>query len=356
MSIIGLQRRLAPAGRIRIGEQVPTSGGKTRPSKLSAFRFTSSNRRAIEAVAALYGGEAAEWAGAPTEGQWEVCSESSEIPVVVPPERMAFSQAYEVWSGGGCKRRCDGQFDQISDGPCLCDPENRECKPYTRLSVMLAKLSGIGLWRLDTKGWFAAEELGGSFEIADMLSKSLGRSVLPGILRLEQRVTKKDGKTNKFAVPVLDFDVDMGALALGYTTTPSGEMVPVNATPERPSLTPVPSDEAPVPTVSQQLAEAGAPVRARSNAAEPVKPTALPLKRGGDDPTDPARKAQKDNLHRLFGLKGVTDRSERLAYCVKVIDRALASSNELTAGEADTLIAQLKVEVGEEPPMAEEAS
>ena len=367
MAILDIQRRLAPAGRIRIGQQVPTgTAGKTRPSKLSAFRFTSSNKRAVEQVANLYGGEPHPWVDAPTEGQWEVFTEASEIPVVVPPERMSFSQFYETWSGGGCKRRCDGQWDQISDGPCVCDPENRECKPHTRLSVMLARLSGIGLWRLDTSGYYASEELGGSFEIADMLSQSLGRSVLPGILRLEQRVTKRDGKTNKFAVPVLDFDVDMGALALGYQTTPTGEITATGpvAVQSR-GLTRVPSDELPVPSVAEQVKAIEAPKgrKPRSNAAEPVKRTGLKPKGApqaqeaespetAPEPKDDADEARKRNFFRLFNLLNVADRDDRLAYCRQVTGRKdIASSNDLTPAEADQIIAQLKLDTGEEPPL-----
>lgn len=370
MPIIDIQRRLAPAGRIRIGEQVPTSNGKTRPSKLSAFRFTSSNKRAIEGVAGLYGGEPHLWEGAPTEGQWEVYTEASEIPVVVPPERMSFSQFYETWSGGGCKRRCDGQWDTVNEAPCVCDPENRECKPHTRLSVMLARLTGIGLWRLDTSGYYASEELGGSFEIADMLSQSLGRSVLPGILRLEQRVTKRDGKTNKFAVPVLDFDVDMGALALGYSTKPTGEITPtapINV--ESRGLTRVPSDTEPVPSVADQMKALEAPKgrKPRANASEPVKRTGLKPKGAPQaeapeedsapplDPEAQAEAARRGNFFRLFGLKGLADdREERLAYCVRVIGRKVATSNDMTAAEKDQVIAQLKLDVGEEPPVRDE--
>lgn len=69
----------------------------------------------------------------------------------------------------------------------------------------------------------------------------------------------------------------------------------------------------------------------------------------------PAKKSQKDNLHRLFGLKGITDRDARLAYCIHVIEREIDSSNELTEPEADKLIAQLKAEVGEEPPLQDVA-
>lgn len=238
---------------------------------------------------------------------------------------------------------------------------------------MLARLSGIGLWRLDTSGWHASEELGGSFDIADMLSKALGRSVLPGILRLEQRVTKRDGKTNKFAVPVLDFDVDMGALALGYSTTPQGEITQEPTPARTTGLTRVPADELPVPSVAEQVKAIEAPKarKTRSNAAEPVRRTGLKPKGApqaeapaeATEPTDdtpapdPAAEARRGNFFRLFTAKGLDkpeDRDERMAYCIRVIGRKLESSNDLTPAEADQIIAQLKIDVGEEPPLRDE--
>src|SRR5579875_1118177 len=123
MSILDLQKRLHEDGRIRIGQQVAMGNGKKRPAKLDRFRFTSQSKRAIETVALLYGGAVQQWADAPMGEQWEVVTEVTEFPVVLGPETISFSQAYELWSGGGCKRRCDGERETISDGPCLCDPE-----------------------------------------------------------------------------------------------------------------------------------------------------------------------------------------------------------------------------------------
>ena len=59
--IIDLQRGIAEAGRIRIGQQVPAGNGKTRPAKLDAFRLTSPDRRRIEDAAVLFGGVVTPW-------------------------------------------------------------------------------------------------------------------------------------------------------------------------------------------------------------------------------------------------------------------------------------------------------
>lgn len=296
MPILELQRRLHEAGRIRIGMKVPiTSGpnaGKERPIKLDRFRFTSQSRRALDAVAALYGGDVTHWDDAPAGDQWEVITEARELEVVVLPERMSFSQNYEIWSGGGCQRRCDGEVESITDQPCICDPDNRACKPYTHLSLMLAKIPGIGQWRLTTHGYYAATELAGSIEMANVLVQAVGRSVLPGRLRVEAKSVKRlddhdKVKTFNFPVPVLDFEVDMHALAVGgqpiaalaAVTRPElseGVLDPASGAPS--GLTPIPAAPAEAtPSVSDQIAAVGSPPaeRRRSNSPPPIQPTGL---------------------------------------------------------------------------------
>lgn len=346
MAIIDLQRRLAQAGRIRIGQQVVMQNGKTRPAKLDKFRFTSHNKRAIEGVADLYGGTPQPWTDGPTEGQWEVFSDAAEIPVVVPPEEMSFSQFYEEWSGGGCKRRCDGEWDSISERPCVCDPDNRACKIHTRLSVMLANLAGIGLWRLDTSGYYGATELGGSFQIATMLSQSLGRSVLPGLLRLEERVVKRDGKTNKFVVPVLDFSVDMGALALGQIGTPTNTAFAAEVqTGQSGGLKAVPADTVPVPSLAAQLqaVDTPKPRTTRSNAAEPVKRTGLApkLAAGATDAPephpDPMTQPQINKARAMFNGHDIREDADVHAMAGTILGRQIKSLKQIGKAEADTL-------------------
>jgi hypothetical protein len=102
--------------------------------------------------------------------------------------------------------------------------------------------------------------------------------VLPGLLRLEERVVKR-GQTLKFVVPVLDFEVDMGTLALGGPAmaalpagSPAGEL-------EAPSsgLTPIPAATADVPSVAEQLQAVGEPPaeRRRANSPPPIPASGL---------------------------------------------------------------------------------
>lgn len=270
--IIDMQRRLHEAGRIRIGKQVPTgTKGKTRPSKLETFRFTTQSEPAAKMLLDLYGGELAIWTDAPAGKQWEVMSACSDLRVLVPPEQMSFSQHYELWKAGGCERRCDGR-EQSTGAACACDPEARECKPHTRLSVMLASLPTSGLWRLDTQGFYAMAELGGGFELAGLLQAATGRAVLGASLRLEQREVKRPGQgTRKFAVPVLDFDIDSQALV--------GERPPAMS-----PVTPVPL--LPAPSLGDQLMAVNEEKPTRRRTAEPVRATGLKARPVSDAPPE----------------------------------------------------------------------
>lgn len=265
MRIIDLQRRLREIGRIRIGEQVPTNNGKTRPAKLETFRFTSRDRQVIDAAATRFGGTVTEWA-APDGPQWQVTTRVAEIPVIVPPGDMSFSQAYEQWTAGGCKVRCDGRWDHIADKACHCDPEARACDIHTRLSVMVPDLPGVGVWRLDTQGYYAAVELGGVVDICGEATAN-GR-MLPARLRLEQRSIKREGQTRRFAVPVLDLDVHPLALANGETSPglPAPKLTPVP--------TPTEAERVLIPSVKAQLTAVDDPA-ARESKQTPIPRTGL---------------------------------------------------------------------------------
>lgn len=282
MAILDLQRRIQESGRIRIGQQVPAGKG-TRPAKLETFRLTSPNWRLIEAAAQIYGGTPQIWES-PSGNQAEVITTTDTLPVIVPPTDLSFSQHYELWSAAGCQRRCDGATETITDGGCLCDPDARECQIHTRLSVMLAELPGVGLWRLETQGFNAARELQGAVDVIRMAARR--GELLPATLRLEQRMTKRPGQgTRRFAVPVLDINITPAQLLDGKGLEPpaeipaytsdraldadihagiaSGELVAItfaqdtqqaNIGARATHLTPVPHDDEPTPSIAEQAA------------------------------------------------------------------------------------------------------
>ena len=258
MPVIDLQRSLQEAGRIRIGQQVPTAKGK-RPARLETFRLTSPDRTKIENAARLYGGRVEAWE-APAGSQWEVITETSKLPVIVPPAAMSFSQYLELWSGGGCLRRCTGAQELLTEQPCICATEgtqgsDRQCDYHSRLSVLLRDMTGLGLWRLDTQGYFAAIELAGA---VDIISQAAGHGrMLPAVLRLEQRVIRRPGEpTRRFPVPVLDVQVTAGELLgpppngqreltqprTGYIPGDDEDPIADAIAPSRANVTPIPAD------------------------------------------------------------------------------------------------------------------
>ena len=372
--ILDLQRRLREAGRIRIGDTVASSGKRGRPVKLETFRFTSADRRSIDAVARLYGGIIQRWAGAPVGDQFEVVTEAKSIPVVLPPGPLAMSQWYEEWSGGGCTRRCDGVTETISDSPCVCNPDDRDCKPHTRLSLILRDLEGIGTWRLDTSGWNAATELSGTMDLVGML-QTQGRLVT-GRLVLNQRQSKKGGKTMNYAVPGLDLDINVAAMSAAIDAPEIGVGARVLELEERfiPAVTPIPADEEPVPSIAAQMAavEDDTERPRRANAPAPIKPSGIeprPLAEADDilpvvdadivedDDEEPkATPPQQRNINRLLTKIKVSraDRDGRLTLCSEIIGRTISSSLELTKAEAVRLIEELMERAGESPSSAEE--
>lgn len=214
MAILTLQKRARNLGRIRIGQVVPTSNGKTRPEKLDRFRLTSPSKVLLEKAAALYGGTVQEWT--PQGGgakQWEVLTDSKRIPIMVPPQPV--SQFLETWGKGHCTHRCDGYTNFLTGEPCdPDDPLHLDARPTTRLNVVLRDVEGIGVWRLESKGWNAAMELPDS---ADFLAQAGG--YVEGWLSLEERtsvtVVNDKGQTRRFMVPIIEIDVTPAELMAG---------------------------------------------------------------------------------------------------------------------------------------------
>lgn len=197
---IVLQRRHTELGRIRLGDK----GDRGQPQKRTEFRFTSPSERHIRDLAQLYGGDPVPWDNKGKQ-EWEVKSTAKSIPVIVV--KGGLSQWLEQWTGGGCQRRCTGVTETLTNVPCLCDPDDRACKPTTRFSVMLPELEAIGVWRMESHGWNAGSELPPMVELAMHLG-----DLVPARLLLAERVTVKDGKTNRFVVPTLDLGISAARL------------------------------------------------------------------------------------------------------------------------------------------------
>jgi hypothetical protein len=356
--ILDLQRRLREAGRIRIGVQAPIQGrpGKTRPAKLSTFRLTSQDETAVKAAAGLFGGIPQRWEGAPIGEQWEVITETATIPVVVPPAATVFSQWYEAWAAGGCTRRCDGMTEMLSEQPCLCALENeRTCTPHTRLNMILRDLPGIGVWRLETSGYYAATELAGTVEV--IAAAATRGQLLPAVLRLEERQVKRPGEAvKKFAVPVLD--ISLTPTSLGLVVGSPAPLPPTSAgalpgESWQPIPQPIGPGDEPSEDVGDAIRNAGGPgPRHTKRSAPELPPTGVnPRGMGRDDapplpdpPPDPSRlsDAQMRKLRALYGAIGVASSGEqkRVTALILGVDE-IATHSDLTPEQASTVIDRL---------------
>lgn len=237
MPIKDLQQQQAQVGRIRIGHQVPGKNGRTRPEKLDRFRFTTPQRMLADAVAAQYGGTVEAWTPEGRPAEWEVISTATTLPVLVPPRPV--TQWYELWSGAGCQRRCDGETEQISGEACKCPLDQLEradqaasgqaCKVTTRLKVMLPEIPGMGVWRLDSHGFYSAIELPQTAEFLGAVTAANG--YIEAFLALEQREVRRPGVGKRqFMVPALHVAVTpqqliagKGVLAVGGGAVPQLE-------------------------------------------------------------------------------------------------------------------------------------
>jgi hypothetical protein len=208
--IIARQRALSRVGEIRTGGEKPERGaGK----KLETFRLTSQHRDIIDRCAGLYGGAPSEWQS-PNGKAWQLYTESAALPcwVIV---NYSLTLMYERWEGATkCVRRCDGEEEFLTSGPCICNLEGEDqCDIVTRLMVVLPETGTSLGWQLRSIGENASRELAGAIDLADSLAK--GKAFVPATLRLTQRRGTKDGQVVRYSVPVLDFNIETLALVAG---------------------------------------------------------------------------------------------------------------------------------------------
>lgn len=253
MALRDKQISLVELGRIRTGQRVQAQSGRLRPDKLETFKFTSPIEHLIIEVAALYGGEPGPYVSEGVRGkQFQVVTDTNTLPVYLPQQKI--DPFYERWGNGACMRRCDSVRDSIHDAPCDCDPdpEERTCKPTTRLNVMLADVPGLGQWRLETHSVYAAMEMTQLAGLLGAVSMPIpGRLVLESRLRKFFNRKKQQVETRDYYVPIVVIDsvtarqVQIGgdaltqAIQMSNTGTASVEAAPaaraIEATPAVPA-------------------------------------------------------------------------------------------------------------------------
>jgi len=298
MALLDVQRRGQQIGRLRMGQKIATgkldkSGNEImRPVRLDTWRLTTASRIQAAAIAERFGGEVREWGR-----EFEVITDTDEIPAIAPPRDEVISQWYEMWSKGGCQRRCDSQAEQISGGACLCPHAEdlsdeaetaraaleraelaklnppQACKLITRVNLMIPDLPGVGVFRLDTSSYYAAVEIG---DVARLMQIARDQGIfLPVVARIEQRQRVAGGQTKKFPVPVLDVlatfrDLATGAIKHAGITAqlppaPGEQLRALTAAPAaQPGIAPAAPVPAEQPLTGQQIADAAAKATTRA--------------------------------------------------------------------------------------------
>lgn len=205
--ILSLQVQARELGRLRTGYV----DGR-RPVRSETWIISSHAEHYVQAAAESWGGSVEKWQ--PQGGgaqQWRVRTEVSSLDALLPPGDP-LSQSLELWSGGGCARRCDGITELQTDSPCICRAEHGDtfheqakgsvCSATTRLNVFLPDMPDVGVWRAETHSFYSAQEIAGA---VDLMKSAVGpEAVIPIRLRIEQRQRKAGGQTKKFPVIVME--------------------------------------------------------------------------------------------------------------------------------------------------------
>lgn len=258
----GLRPKVNEIGRIRLGER--DAARNNAPKSLSTFRLTSYDKGVLDAAQAIYGGTVRPWTDAPDPGMFQLITTVAAIDILIPRSLQNVTQAYELWTGGACQRRCDGRLCVLPEQdvvPCICQADGktgaeRDCEVITRLSVILPRLPGLGVWRLDTGGWHAATTIPSTLDLLMALDP---RSMVPATLRAVQRSSKgvENGRTvtHRFVVPVLDAPgITIGQLVEGA----GNDAAQIGDGRPRP------------PTAEERVAQRRAQVEAAVTTSEPV--------------------------------------------------------------------------------------
>lgn len=330
-----LAQRPPVQGKIRLGEK----GSKGQPQKLTKFRFTSPDEDALQQVATLYGGEVKPWPE--MKGQWQVKTEAPEINVVLPKEPLA-PITYEVWSGGGIQRRCDGvtvEIPQKTGGgagfissPCICNAkEEYDCKPKIRLSVVLPEVKFGGVWLLESSSWNAAYELPGMVSIIQEIQT---RNFQRAVLAIEQRTKKTPQGTRQFIVPVLRPSVSMVELMEG-----GGSLLALAPAPQEKVMAELVEEtekldlyENPGVDTSWEDDEiVDAEIVEEGPVSTPTTPSS----------TNPDVEKKRKRMHVLLKELGMGN-TERHAITKRITNGRSSSSNDLDEGGLDMMIAALE--------------
>lgn len=356
--IAQLSRRLPELGRIKDGVKV---AGKGQPKAIDTLRFTSQDPKALEQVAAELGGDVKAYADPKSTDTHELITPVAECRVILPPDPLGGTPMYELYTGGGRERWCDGvtceQWRKGPDGPepyevaCLCaEAGELSCKPTIHLSVILPFTRMGGTWRWTTHSHNAAQELPGMVDAIQALqSKGLTR----GVLRIDKRTQVLAGVTRKFVVPVLGVDATADELASGRATfgaLSAGAPTPIAP----PAVGEIEAGEAPTPPGTRAAAAVPPPPEnvtggeavgsSQTSAAAAPSGDIVDVEVVDDDPLDLLRQAMADTKPRWSQAK-VLKRAREIATEDMGLQHPPADFEALARPEFSPILARLAGEL-----------
>lgn len=319
-----LTPRLPRAGAIRLGEKVAMAGGRTRPAARSSFRFTSADEHALGQLAAVYGGRIEPWLDPRiADRQWQLATDAVEIDVILPPDPV--TRSYELWSGSGCIRRCDGRAAFVHadtdshEGEvtsCVCTAEgSTECALMTRLELLVPCVRLAGVWTLRTSSVFAALELPAMVDLARNVA---GPGFISAKLRMAQRRLVSNGETRRFVVPTIALPDTLAEITGRRELAARSTTAALAAGPDR------------------QLPQRGAPE------PELGAGRALPAR-----PSPPPPTARMRHLFKVLARAGVAD-DDRHDWAAGWLGRPVTTFTDLSDDDVLALIAQAEAEAGDD--------
>ena len=191
--------RIPRVGKISAGyTDAKTTNGKTVtfPVKSRTLVFRGSDRKQLEAVAAIVGGDVSASPNPRAEGVWRLVSRAAALDVAIADELRDRPGLYEFWGKHGKLRDCDGRScrflvdvqsgERQENVPCFCTAhglrteDSDACRITTRLNVIIpafADIPGMGVWQLESRGRTTFRDLKGLFR----LCRAMG---LPGVFGL----------------------------------------------------------------------------------------------------------------------------------------------------------------------------
>jgi hypothetical protein len=228
--------------------------------------------------------------------------------------------------------------------------------------VILPEVPGLGVWRLESHGYYAARELGGQLALVDRVVQTGG--VVIASLRLTFREDRRPGQPIKrYSVPALDVSQTFAQLAAnaGITQPPAVDGAtsaqleqlyqPNPAAAERDAA------QAAMPT-PDSVAQAEKTATARhtaTRAAKNAKPalgtgrtrnTATPAPQtaqkvgesGSETAAEMISDGQKKAMFAICKDIGLDDRDDRMRLCITVVGRDLETSADMTYEEAGAVL------------------